>query len=178
MKMRRQDRVTSKSVSWRKWILYFVSLLFIFMTGYSIYLYNYVMTTKQEGFLNSQERVLRETDLIEVSNIERFNGDEPYHIVYAKTEQHDSEIVFVPLNKNKKLKRVKEDKIIPKSKMIERFNSSCDSCKLIKITPAILNNKLLWEITYIDRSNRYVFDYRSIDDGEVFEQFKMISNFD
>lgn len=136
------------------------------------------MMTKEDGFADSEEMVLQNTDLTEVTKIEKFNGNEPYHIVYGHTNENESKLVFVPLKKDGELKIIKESKIISKNEMEERLYSSCKSCRLIKITPAIIDNRLLWEVTYKDSRNRYVFDYRLIDKGELFEQFKLSSIYD
>ncbi|MDY0396584.1 hypothetical protein RWE15_22610 [Virgibacillus halophilus] len=84
----------------------------------------------------------------------------------------------------KKIKKAKfvvvpSEKILPKNAIQKQWQQQCDSCKLVKITPAISKKHLpLWEVAYHDRSDRYILDYFRMSDGKRYEQFGFKSLFD
>lgn len=51
------------------------------------------------------------------------------------------------------------------------------TCKLIRTTPALIDDELFWELTYINDTDKYVFDYYTIDNGQLHEQIKLLQMF-
>lgn len=59
---------------------------------------------------------------------------------------------------------IDKSEILTEEEIIERWQAECDSCELIKVTPALEENEALWEIAYNDMNDDYVLDYKSIYD--------------
>lgn len=59
----------------------------------------------------------------------------------------------------------------------KQWQSNCKQCKLIATKPAFLGDTPLWELTYYDEKNRYVFDYVSMYDGSEFEKVRLKRKF-
>lgn len=64
-----------------------------------------------------------------------------------------------------------------KQDIINQWQKQCDQCKLVKVTPAMIDEKPLWEVTYWQGSDNYIMDYLSIYDGDRFEQIRLKSMF-
>lgn len=159
--------------TWLKWTIIIVSLILIIGLIYSIYLYNTIEKSKTAGFAETKEQALQETDLTKINEIDRFDGKTAFHILSGEAKNGDKKIVFFPLDAKKKEPTViDESEIIPRESMLNQWNNQCKSCEFIKISPAMVNDEALWELTYIDQSKRYTLDYLSIYDGSRYEQFQ------
>lgn len=133
---------------------------------------------RTKGFSKTQRDLIQQTSITDIEKIEKFNGEQAYHVVYGKTEDGSEKIIFYPLaGSEKQLTTVDADEILPESKMIGMWQSECPSCQLVKATPALLDNELLWELVYYDEENHYVFDYRSIYDGSHYEDIRYLRQF-
>lgn len=164
-----------------KWIRWTLSILFLLTVAcgiYFIYLYNDLLESKTAGYEETKQQLLKAETLAEVDKIETFHGKEAYHVAYGKDQNEQSKLVFYPLKgKEKQLLTVNQADIVSKSEMKEQWRQECDQCEFIRITPALVDGKELWELTYIDDSNRYVFDYLDMHDGSRYEQMRFKSMF-
>lgn len=157
-----------------KWTFYILILMLIASIIYFVFLYIDVQQNKQKGFSQAKENVLRTTPITETDNVIRFHGDEAYYVVFGKTKNAEEKIVFVPFKENseQEFTIIDQSSIKPREHMMNEWNKQCNKCKLIKIIPGIIDDEPIWEVTYIDSSDRYVFDYFSIFDGSPYEQFR------
>lgn len=162
------------SFNWFKWGLIALIIIVIAIAIYFVLLYNNIQQSKVAGFANSEEKVLQQTALTEIDAIYRFHGEKAYHIMFGNTKKNDKKVVFYPLKKDEKdLTIINQTEIMTKDSIQNQWNKECNACKLIGIVPAMINNEPLWEITYVDQTNRYVFDYLSIYDGSRYEQLSL-----
>lgn len=84
-----------------------------------------------------------------------------------KEEKEDKE------EKPKKIVEIEREDTLSQSEIESIWTKECDECELKGSTPAILDDVPLWELTYVDRNNRYVIEYRHLTDGETYEQLKL-----
>jgi uncharacterized protein YpmB len=159
---------------WIKWLSGILLFIVVAVLTGGIYLYHTIETSKTAGYSEAENKALKETDLVKIDLIERFDGKKSYYILSGETKDGEKEMAFMPLNEKKKKKTnlINESEIIPRESIIEKWSESCSSCKFIKIAPAMVNQKALWELTYVDESERYTMDYLSIYDGSRYEQFR------
>lgn len=159
--------------TWVKWVMIFLLLTIIALLTYMIILYNDIQEDRQIGFSETKKIVLRDTDLVEITEIQRYHGEFAYHIVFGHTENNEQQIVYVPLtNAEEELMIVNKSDIVPKESIEKQLQNECNTCKIISIIPGIEDNELLWELTYVDASERYVLEYVSIYDATPYEQFR------
>lgn len=166
---------SSRSALILKWSLVTFIILLIACVVYMIFLYYEIQQTKTSGYTDVKEIVLRDTEVTEIDQILRFHGDKAYYVVYGKTIGAEEQIVFIPFEQKQDdegLTVIHQKDTISKDSIINKWQEQCNNCKLIKVIPGMLNNEPLWEITYIDPSDRYVFDYLSIYDGSQYEQLR------
>lgn len=159
--------------TWLKWTIIILSLLLIVGLIYGIYLYHTIEKSKVAEFAETEEKILQNTEIKKINAVDRFDGKTAFHILSGETKDGNKKIAFFPLNgKKKELTVIDESEIIPRQSMREQWNNQCKGCEFIKISPAMVNDEPLWELTYIDQSNRYILDYLSIYDGSRYEQFR------
>lgn len=162
----------STGLNWfQKGLLLLLGLVII-MLGFGIYLYNDIIDSKENEFTKTKKVILDQTPMKKVEKIERFHGDEAYHIVYGINEQSEKVIIFYPLEgKEKNIEVINESDMLSENEILNKWKSTCDSCQLIKVSPAINEDTILWEITYRDEKDRYVLHYYSIEDGTTVEAY-------
>ncbi|WP_200411216.1 cell wall elongation regulator TseB-like domain-containing protein [Virgibacillus salexigens] len=163
-----------------KWLTWSLLIIIIFLIScfiYMIYLYIDLKDSKTAGYEETKQQLLKANTLNDISKVETFHGDEAYHVVFGTDDQQDK-IIFYPLEgKEKNLTTVNQSEIISKDAIINEWEQQCSDCELVKVTPALVEDNKLWELTYIDASNRYVLDYVSIYDGSRYEQYRLKSMF-
>lgn len=172
----------TKRLSWIKWSLIILSVIIVTGFIYGVVLYNNIEKSKTAGFDETKEWVTQDTDITQVSSIERYHGEEAYHIVYGQTADKTDKIAFVPLLKNedkhkKDIIVVDQADIMSKEAVQDQWQEQCTSCKLTKIIPGIESKQLLWELTYVDEANRHVLEYVSIYDGSQYEKFRFTQTY-
>ncbi|WP_158701733.1 cell wall elongation regulator TseB-like domain-containing protein [Lentibacillus sp. Marseille-P4043] len=165
--------------SWLKWILLIICLVLISCLIYIGFLYHSIQESKNAGFNDTKERVLKNTELTEIDRISKFQGKKTYHILFGSTNDQDEKIVFVPIpsSKSENITIIDASDILHEQNVIDQWQEQCKKCELIDVTPAMIENKALWEVTYKDSSDRYTFDYLSIYDGSRFQQIRLKSMF-
>ncbi|MUK87292.1 hypothetical protein GMD78_02600 [Ornithinibacillus sp. L9] len=164
--------------SWVKWSFLVLILLLIIVIVYSVFFYQAILNNKTEGFDHTRNKVLQTTDIVEIEVINRFHGETSYHVVSGLTEENMEQIIFVPLSdEEEELIILDQDEIMSYQSIKTKWENDCKDCDLIKITPAVLEDSPLWELTYKDHSDRYVIDYVSMHDGSRYEQLRLRKTF-
>ncbi|WP_249260855.1 DUF5590 domain-containing protein [Virgibacillus pantothenticus] len=152
--------------------------MFVSCSIYLIFLYNDLLDSKTAGYEETKQQLLKAESLTEIDKVETFYGKEAYHVVYGKDEDGQNKLIFYPLKgKEKKLTTVDQSEILSKSEIKNTWKQECDQCELVRITPALVDGNELWELTYVDSSKRYVFDYLDMYDGSRYEQMRFKSMF-
>lgn len=158
--------------SWLKWILISISVLIIAFFIYSIYLYNTIQTSKETGLDESKAYAKDELNMKNITSIDRFQEEIQYHVIMGEMNDNEGVIAFIPIDDNKEPIIIKQEDALSKSEIKSNWQTNCKNCELIKISPAMLDDEPLWEITFIDEKERYVLDYVSFDDGSSYEQLQ------
>lgn len=157
----------------QKWILSAIIVILLLITIFFAVLYIKIEKNKEEGMDHTREMVLNNTDIVTIDQIDRFNGSESYHIIFGETDEKEAQVIFVPLTKDEDdYLTIKQEDIISEAAIKKNWQNECDQCKFIKLVPGIVDDKEVWELTYIDNKNRYIFEYRSLYDGEQYEKLQ------
>ncbi|MBT2214238.1 DUF5590 domain-containing protein [Virgibacillus dakarensis] len=164
--------------SWLKWVLAGLCLVLLACFIYMAFLYHAIQESKTNGFNEAKETVLKNTELTEVKEISRFQGEEAYFILIGNTKEQKKKIAFMPVkNDTEKITIVDAKKIISKQSIIDEWKNQCHKCELIKVTTAMVDQNPLWEVTYRNSSGYQIIDYLSIYDGKRYQQFRLKSMF-
>ncbi|SES80065.1 Uncharacterized protein YpmB [Oceanobacillus limi] len=164
--------------SWLKWSLLCVIIIIISAVIFSVFVYQGTLKNKTEGYDETEKRVLEDTDMVEIHDVTRFHGEEYFHVVTGVTKDKEELLIFVPVLEDAQRNEeeyviLDKNEVMDKSKVKSELEQTCPDCKLINISPGIINNNPLWELTYMDHSNRYVIDYVSIYDGSQYERLRL-----
>src|SRR5699024_11372662 len=88
---------------------------------------------KLAGFAETEEQVLRETELTVIDDIHRFHGEDTFHILFGTTKEGKKKIIFAPLQDNDKtFTIIDESEIIQKKSILNQFHNQSKVRELIK----------------------------------------------
>lgn len=164
--------------SWLFWSTIIFIILFISVLIYAIFLYMDLNEKRTAGFDDTRREVLNQTAITEISNIESFNGEASYHVVSGIDTEGEEKLIFYPLEGNEKtITTIDYEDITPKSAIINEWQANCNSCELINVSPALVDDEALWELTYYDENDLYVFEYVSIYDASPYEEIRYLRKF-
>lgn len=161
----------------KKWLYLAILLFGLLLIGYLIYLYNHIQTNKTEDFVVTQERVFAETNIDHIDAIERYHDKQYYHIVYGTDAKEKEYIAFIPQTDEGEIITISKDEMLSESTIKSNWKKSCQTCQFIRLTPAIIDDEILWELTYVTQADQYVFNYYTINDGQLYEQVKLLQMF-
>jgi len=167
-------------ISIKKLLTIMFLLLLLFFLIYSVYTYHTLEASKVVDGDKTEQFVLEETELISIENIYQFQGEEAFHIVAGKNDAGDECLLFVPLDDSlskDSIIAVSSENILSQDKIEKEWQKNCSQCKLMRSHPAMIGEKPLWELTYTDRSNRYVIEYINLEDGTIYEQLKLFRKY-
>ena|SRR5690625_1473150 len=154
-------------------IILLVLLILLGIIFYGIYLYRYIESSRVDGLEVTKTDMIQSGQLADVTELYHFQDKEAYHILIGIDKNQKEKILFVPLDQDKEVTSLDTDDLLSKEQVKQNIVNDCQLCNITSITPAMVDNKPLWEITYFDEKDRYVIDYLSMDDGSRFEQLRM-----
>lgn len=158
--------------TWVKWISIGLILIIISAIIYGIFLLKTIDNDKKTGYLAAKKDMINETEIETVNEITHFYGDSVYFIAFGTTDKNEKKIAFL---KNKKGKAdisvIDYDKALSKKEVLAKWKDNCNKCELIKLTPAMIDNEPLWELTYLENDNRYIIDYLTMKDAKRYEHY-------
>lgn len=187
--------------SWKKLIITIIIIVIISIAIYLFMMNKYIKASKTEGFDHTESVILHETKMSSIQDMYSYQDDILYHIAYALDKNEKEWLIFVPKTEiikakdNKddgKDKKDKENKVVEKQEITEKeliildaeklktqteiesaWQKECNQCVLQSSLPAFVDDTPAWELTYIDDNNRFVMEYRSLEDSEIIEQLKL-----
>ncbi|WIF96355.1 MULTISPECIES: cell wall elongation regulator TseB-like domain-containing protein [Pontibacillus] len=151
-------------------------IIITLVLGYLGYLYYVIQDDKTASFNPSKEIAQAETSLTSVNSVSRYHGMHQYDIVAGVDDNGEKGMAFIPVtegNEKEEVIYVTGQEITSKETMQRLWSDQCMSCTFIEIKPAIHQDVPLWEITYKDEDNRYVFDYYKMENGKRYEVFRL-----
>lgn len=161
---------------WLFWTIIILIILVLFFSIYSAIIYKEAMASKHRGYPEAEKRVLSETDIETVEKTTTYSGEETYFVVFGLDKSNDKKIAFVPQKKDK-INVFDANNIVTKEQINAQLVNECPDCKQINITAGILDQKPVWEASYVNKNNNYVFDYYSMKDASRYERFQMKRNY-
>lgn len=161
-----------------KWGLLISGLLLILLVLIIGYLYVSVMQEKTSGYSQAEKRALDETTITEIDEVQRYHGEEAYHVVSGFDEKDHPLFAFVPFDNEHEIITVEQPDTYTKDRIEREWKEQCSTCLLTSITPALIEDTAVWEINFRTNKDTYLYEYISMKDGSLFEQlrFKKLFN--
>lgn len=164
------------NISW--WRVLIIVLLFCITIAliYGIILYRNIEQSRTEGFDDATNFVLNHTDIVSIEQISYFQADKGYFIIEGLNEHNESFYVYLANNSpytTQELFIVSNKEVLSVNDLERQLMDDCGKCTLINSTPAMIDQFPLWELTYVDESNRYVIEYKYLENGKTYEKIKL-----
>jgi len=162
-----------------RFVIWGIGILLLLTLGLLLYLYLTVMQGKTETYPQSEKIAIEETPIEKVSTVYRYHGAARYDIVAGVESNGEEGFAFIPKSTSKQdtqqleTSYISRQNTISKDQILSQWRNECQGCEFIEITPAMDDQKPLWELTYMDAQNRYVFDYYYMKNAKKYEQFRL-----
>jgi len=161
-----------KIPSWLKWLFTIIIIILLISVTFGLIMYNTIQKDKTKGYSQTEKDVLNNTDIVSIDKITHFFGEKEYHIAFGQDSDNNGEIAFVEQNENnEQILTFDSKEMISEQKIQSLWDKDCKDCKLIKITPAMVDKEPLWEIAYENHEEHYIINYLSMYDGSSYEQY-------
>ncbi len=164
-----QQSSQSTVPNWLKWLLLIVMVIGLISCAFIIWMYVHIENDKTSQFDQASKIAIQQTDLASVENVELYNGAQTVHIVHGSTSQSQGLTVLVNVKNKNILASVTDKERISKAQLKKEWMNSCSSCTFKDIRMGYEEEQAVYELTFIDDKNRYVFDYY-LPNGEKFQQ--------
>ncbi|MFC7060424.1 hypothetical protein ACFQIC_00885 [Halobacillus seohaensis] len=151
--------------SWVRWILLIIGVLFIIMFSFLTWMYLHIEDSRTNHYDDVRNFVESENILNNIEEVVRYNGESPIYIVNG-----EGSYLFVDLEANEVLATIASKDMIGINSA-QKSVTECNECELIDTRLAYEENRPVWEVTYTDESNRYVFEYIDLENGREVQRF-------
>ncbi|MGP4075295.1 cell wall elongation regulator TseB-like domain-containing protein [Halobacillus sp. K22] len=154
--------------SWLKWSFIIIGALFILSGALAVWMYLSINQDLHAGEEAAQELALNRTELAKVENVSSYHGKKKVHIVKGKTQEGTEGLIFIDLSERKILNKQMDLDIVAEQQLKQSWRADCQNCVFKNIQLGYEEEQPVYELTYVDSQNRYVFDYFNLN-GERFE---------
>lgn len=166
-------KINARNINYKQLIMIGLILMMLVVIGIGIYMYNVIQTSKESGFEQTKSIVRATTEIDKIEDVYVFQSEVLYHIVLGKTKSNEKQLVFLPIAEKDNAVVIPLDETITEEAIIQEWQGFCSDCSNLKVNYAMIDDVPLWELTYVDETKRYVFDYFTLDEGEQFEQLRL-----
>jgi len=153
----------------RKWGFILIAAVCIFI-WIAVETYGSAVEPKRLAQSKALQRAKEEVEFAEIHDIHTYHGDQQYITIMGTDKADNHIIVWVPENEERVIVK-KANKGITKEDAISKLKADRNPKEIISIRLGMENELPLWEITYIDRENRYSFYYLSFEDGTFLRRY-------
>lgn len=173
----------NEKVSWftgKKVFTIILLLVITFVVLYLLYFYQSILSSKVVHLDKTKDFILNETKIESIDDVYQFQDEEAYHIVFGTDKKGKAYVVFLQLSKKltkEEMTTFPLDALYTQEQIEQQWNADCKECTLTGSSPAMMDDTPLWELTYKDRSNRYVIEYVSLEDGSIYEKMKLLRKY-
>ncbi|MET3682311.1 uncharacterized protein YpmB [Alkalibacillus flavidus] len=164
----------------QKWFL--MALLIVLVVTIATIVVSMILYYAIEGDHDNQQQTYQDVAL-ELSPVQEVNqrytyhGEEAYTVIRGEGDD-GSYFVFVPqqdsLNSDD-IDWIKANDVLSESAMLDQFQEECSDCHLEHITPGIINDDYVWELTY-ESNDRLVYRTYTMEDGDVYDSISFSQN--
>ncbi|AOH55489.1 DUF5590 domain-containing protein [Peribacillus muralis] len=157
----------------KKWLI-IASILVLCFIGFVGGAYIKALQPKKEAGSAAFKKAREEAGLRTMDDFYLYNGQDSYSVIIGKGENGTKKVVWLPEDKKKKL--VVEDYKDGKSKkeILRIAEEKLNPQKIISVKLGMEKNVPLWEVTYLDESERFNYDYYDFKTGEWLKYYRSI----
>lgn len=169
MKMTRQQSSRFTAPSWLKWSFLVGGILFIIALTLAVWVYAEANQDHTAGNERATQLALENTNMTSINEVNVYYGDQTVHIVEGSLSNGKPALVYVQLAEKKIVTIINSDEFLSLKEFKTQWKQECGECSFKNVKYALEESQPVFEITYVDEHNRYVFDYFKVN-GEPFDQ--------
>lgn len=157
----------------KKWLI-ISSILILCFLGSIAGVYLHALQPKNQAEETAFEIAKAEAGLKTMDDFYLYHGQEAYSVVIGTANDGEKKIVWIPVKdkKNVVIKNIHSGKT--KKEILSLVNKKLTPEKIISVKLGMENSVPLWEVTYIDQSGRYNYDYYDFKTGEWLKYYRSI----
>lgn len=150
------------------------SILVLCFIGIVSGAYIKAMQQKKEAGIEAFEKAKKAGGIKTMDEFHLYNGQSSYSVIIGKADDGHKKIVWLPEDEKKKIviKNYNDGKT--KKEIISIVNEKLKPKKIISVKLGMEKNVPLWEVTYLDDSERYNYDYYDFTTGEWLKYYRSI----
>ncbi|RFU65511.1 peptidase [Peribacillus glennii] len=155
----------------KKWLIG-TAVALLFVAGIIAGAYMNALGPKKDAAQDAFRAAKEASGLVTMDDFFIYNGKDSYNVVVGKTAGGEKQAVWLPNDANKKPFTANYDAGKSKNEILKIAGKNPK--EIISIKLGMENNTPLWEITYLDSSNRYNYDYYDFKTGEWLKYYRSI----
>ncbi|MFJ7745956.1 DUF5590 domain-containing protein [Peribacillus sp. NPDC097295] len=157
----------------KKWLI-IASILVLCFIGFVSGAYIKALQHKKEAGNEAFEKAKKAGGIDTKDEFYLYNGQTSYSVIIGKTKNGSKKIVWIPEDEKKKIvvRDFKEGKT--KKEILSIVNEKLKPEEIISVKLGMEKNVPLWEVTYLDDSERYNYDYYDFKTGEWLKYYRSI----
>lgn len=168
MQSRREvQRERSRGASKRVLRDLLILIILIFLVGWSIYAVG--NHPKAEAERQATSIAKRYANLKTRTGFYIYNRENTYYTVAGKNNKGQKILVIVP-QKNGSVRIVKQSTGLTEQQALARVKSNEHPKKVLKAVPGIFNDKVVWEVTYLNQKGNLCYDLINFKTGSFVQQ--------
>lgn len=168
MQSRREvQRERSRGTSKRMIRDLLILIILIFLVGWSIYAVG--NHPKAEAERQATTIAKRYANLKTRTDFYIYNRENTYYTVAGKNNKGQRILVIVP-QKNGSVRVVKQSTGLTKQQALAQVKSNEHPKRVLKAVPGIFNDKVVWEVTYLNSKGNLCYDLINFKTGSYVQQ--------
>lgn len=144
-----------------------ILIILIFLVGWSIYAVG--NHPKAEAERQATSIAKRYADLKTRTGFYIYNRENTYYTVAGKNNKGQKILVIVP-QKNGSVRIVKQSTGLTEQQALAQVKSNEHPKKVLKAVPGIFNDKVVWEVTYLNQKGNLCYDLINFKTGSFVQQ--------
>lgn len=156
----------------RKWVILCTFLVIILIWQLAL---SFVQSNNKQDELQSYaiKRTLNETEIISIDYVSFYHGEKAYQVVVGKDKNNETSIAWISDDPTKDLFTLNQNEGLTKTEVKEHVIKERDPLVIKEIRLGMENDKPLWEVTYIDKEQRFTYYYLDFKSGEFLKRYSL-----
>lgn len=130
--------------------------------------------SQKEASTEAFNKAKQEGELVTMDSFYMYNGEETFSVVVGENADREKMAVWIPEDDKQKIKVEKYSDGKSKEEIRKIVVKEHAPEEIISIKLGMERNVALWEVTYIDKANRYNYDYYDFKTGEWLKYYRSI----
>ncbi|MBA9027779.1 MULTISPECIES: cell wall elongation regulator TseB-like domain-containing protein [Bacillaceae] len=157
----------------KKWLIItsvFVLCFIVLVAG----AYIKAMSPRQDASDIAFAKAKQERDLVTLDEFYLYHGLESYSVVVGKNVAGEKLVVWIPENKDLDIVTAQYKNGKTKKEIIQIAKEHLKSHEIISVKLGMENNVPLWEVTSLDATKHYNYEYYEFKSGEMIDYYRGI----